>query len=210
MMIDREKTMVFVIDDDPSIRSSLESLFRSVGHEVETFASTDAFLASERPDTPGCLVLDVRLPGPSGLEVQRQIAASDAALPIIFLTGYGDVPMSVAAMKAGAVEFLTKPFRDQDMLDAVCRALELGCARRSDARLRDELVSRFETLTQREREVLALVVAGESNKRIAAQLGLSEVTVKVHRASVMRKMDARSLPDLVRFADRLSPLTTKA
>jgi FixJ family two-component response regulator len=205
-----EQATVSIVDDDASMRESLQRLLRSVGLTVLAYDSTQAFLLAGCPEGPGCLVLDVRLPGQSGLEFQRELVDAGIATPIVFITGHGDVPMSVAAMKAGAVEFLTKPFRDQDMLDAVCRALELGCARRSDARLRDELVSRFETLTQREREVLALVVAGESNKRIAAQLGLSEVTVKVHRASVMRKMDARSLPDLVRFADRLSPLTTKA
>jgi len=205
-----EESVVFVVDDDPSIRASMESLLRSVGHQVQTFGSTAEFISSERPDIPGCVVLDVRLPGPSGLEVQRHLAGSDAPLPVIFVTGYGDVPMSVAAMKAGAVEFLTKPFRDQDLLDAVCRALEIDQARLEEATLVDEIGSRVNSLTQREREVFELVADGQSNKQVAAHLGLSEVTVKVHRANVMRKMDARSLPDLVRLADRLSAHTRKA
>lgn len=194
---------VYIVDDDAAVRAALESLLRSVGHEVRTFDSTDAFLAAERPDAPGCLVLDVRLPGRSGLELQRTLAERGIAVPVIFVTGHGDIPMSVAAMKAGAVEFLTKPFRDQDFLDAVHRGLDLDRERRARAAEGEALRARLDGLTAREREVMALVVAGRLNKQIAAALGLSEVTVKAHRAQVMRKMAADSLPDLVRMADRL-------
>jgi FixJ family two-component response regulator len=164
---------------------------------------------NERPDVPGCLVLDVRLPGRSGLEFQQELARSDIRLPIVFITGHGDVAMSVTAMKAGAIEFLTKPFRDQDLLDAVHRGIEIDRGRRAESVMLAELWQRFDSLTPREREVMALVAAGQLNKQIAAELDLSEITVKVHRAQVMRKMQAKSLPDLVRFADRLAADTTK-
>lgn len=199
-----ENTIVFVIDDDPSMRASLESLLRSVGHAAQAFESTQEFLLGERPDAPGCLVLDVRLPGRSGLEFQRELARSGIELPIVFITGHGDIPMSVTAMKAGAIEFLTKPFRDQDFLDAVHRGLDLDRTRRAESAVLAELSERFGTLTPREREIMVLVAAGRLNKQIAAELRLSEITVKVHRAQVMRKMQAKSLPDLVRFADRLA------
>jgi FixJ family two-component response regulator len=191
------------------MRASIESLLRSVGHTAQSFASTQEFMLSERLDVPGCLVLDIRLPGRSGLELQRELAKSNIRLPIVFITGHGDVPMSVTAMKAGAIEFLTKPFRDQDLLDAVHRGLDLDRGRREEAAMLAELRQRFDLLTPREREVMVLVAAGRLNKQIAAELDLSEITVKVHRAQVMRKMEAKSLPDLVRFADRLALDTTK-
>jgi FixJ family two-component response regulator len=204
-----DQSLVFIIDDDPSIRASIESLLRSVGHTVQSFASTREFMLSERLDAPSCLVLDIRLPDQSGLDFQRELAKSAVRLPILFITGHGDVPMSVTAMKAGAVEFLTKPFRDQDLLDAVHRGLELDRDRRAEAAMLAELSQRFDSLTPRERQIMALVAAGQLNKQIATELDLSEVTVKVHRAQVMRKMEAKSLPDLVRFADRLALNTTK-
>jgi FixJ family two-component response regulator len=206
----RDQSLVFIIDDDPSIRASIESLLRSVGHTVQAFASTREFMLSERLDAPSCLVLDIRLPDQSGLDFQRELAKSAIPLPILFITGHGDVPMSVTAMKAGAVEFLTKPFRDQDLLDAVHRGLELDRDRRAEAAMLAELSQRFDSLTPRERQIMALVAAGQLNKQIATELDLSEVTVKVHRAQVMRKMEAKSLPDLVRFADRLALNTTKS
>jgi FixJ family two-component response regulator len=205
----RDQSLVFIIDDDPSVRASIESLLRSVGHTVKSFASTREFMLDERFDAPGCLVLDIRLPGRSGLEFQRELAESDIRLPIVFITGHGDVPMSVTAMKAGAVEFLTKPFRDQDLLDSVHRGLELDQDRRAEAASLSKLRQRFDSLTPREREVMAFVAAGALNKQIAAELDLSEITVKVHRGQVMRKMEAKTLPDLVRFADRLALDTTK-
>lgn len=204
-----EPSVVFVIDDDPSIRESLQSLFRSVGHRVLVFETTEAFLHGERPEAPACLVLDVRLPGLSGLEFQRELAGSGIRLPIVFITGHGDIPMSVTAMKAGAIEFLTKPFRDQDLLDAVHRGIELDRARRSKSATLAELRGRFDALTPREREIMTLVATGQANKQIAGKLQLSEVTVKVHRAQVMHKMQAKSLPDLVRIADKLAAATTK-
>jgi FixJ family two-component response regulator len=204
-----EKSVVFVIDDDASMRESLESLLRSIGHAAQAFGSTQEFLLSERPDVPGCLVLDVRLPGRSGLEFQRELIRSGIELPIVFITGHGDIPMSVTAMKAGAIEFLTKPFRDQDFLDAVHRGIDLDRDRRAESAILADLRERFDSLTPREREVMALVAAGRLNKQIAAELVLSEITVKVHRAQVMRKMEAKSLPDLVRIADRLATDTTK-
>ena len=197
------EAVVHVVDDDASVRAALESLLRSVGHRVETHASPRAFLADGRREGPGCLVLDVRLPGQSGLELQQELARSGWPMPIVFISGHGDVPMSVAAMKAGAIEFLTKPFRDQDLLDAVHRGLERDIAQRAAAAGLADLHHRLASLTLREREVMSLVVDGRLNKQIAADLTLSEVTVKVHRAQVMRKMQARSLPDLVRMADRL-------
>jgi FixJ family two-component response regulator len=202
----RMTSVVFVVDDDLSIREALQSLLRSVGHVVEAFACTRDLLEHRARllGMAGCLVLDVRLPGQSGLDLQRELVTAGIQLPIVFITGHGDVPMSVAAMKAGAIEFLTKPFRDQDLLDAVHRALELDSVRRTIAAALSALRNRFDSLTAREREVMALVAAGRLNKQIAAELELAEVTVKVHRAQVMAKMQARSLPDLVRMADRLS------
>jgi FixJ family two-component response regulator len=200
---------VFVIDDDTAVREALQSLLRSVGLRVATFASAREFLTSQRPDAPACLVLDVRLPGLSGLDLQRELAAVEIDLPIIFITGHGDIPMSVQAMKAGAVEFLTKPFRDQDLLDAIAQALEQDRAARAQRAGLAELRERYEQLTPREREVMGLVVSGLLNKQIAAELGVSEITIKVHRGQVMQKMGAESLADLVRMADKLSIPTTK-
>jgi len=198
-----QEAVVFVIDDDPSIRDALVDLLSSVGLQVRPFGTPKEFLESERPDGPGCLVLDVRLPGQSGLDFQQTLAASGVELPTVFITGHGDIPMSVRAMKAGAVEFLTKPFRDQDLLDAIQAGIERDRTRRQDAKLLEELRKRFTLLTEREQEIMALVVIGRQNKQIAAELQLSEVTVKVHRGQIMRKMRANSLPELVRMADRL-------
>jgi FixJ family two-component response regulator len=197
------RSTVIVVDDDPSIRAALESLLRSVGLEVQAFSSVPEFLKSERPDVPTCLVLDVRLPGRSGLDFQRELAASDIRLPIIFITGHGDIPMSVQAMKGGALEFLTKPFRDQDLLDAIHLGLARDSARRQEERALGELRERFAMLTPREREVMTEVVKGRLNKQIAGDIGISEITVKVHRGQVMRKMQASSLPALARMADKL-------
>ncbi len=204
-----DQSCVFIIDDDPSIRESLQSLLRSVGQMTQSFESTQDFLLAKRPDIPGCLVLDVRLPGRSGLELQRDLASSNIHLPVIFITGHGDIPMSVTAMKAGAIEFLTKPFRDQDFLDAVYKGIERDRDRRKESAILAELRERFRLLTPRERQVMALVAAGQMNKQIAAELQLSEITIKVHRAQVMHKMQAKSLPDLVRFADKLFADITK-
>jgi FixJ family two-component response regulator len=198
-----EQPTVVVIDDDASIRKALDNLLRSVGLDVELFKSPQEFLQSNRPDRPGCIVLDVRFPGRSGLDMQREISAANTSLPIIFITGYGDIPMSVRAMKAGAVEFLTKPFRDQDLLDAVGVALEKDRTRRANEIRIAELRGRFSTLTARERQVLTLVIAGRLNKQIAGELGVSEMTVKMHRRQVMRKMQAAGLAQLVRLADQL-------
>jgi FixJ family two-component response regulator len=195
--------VVFVIDDDPSMRGAIEDLIGSVGLQVRPFASPQDFLQSKPPDAPGCLVLDVRLPGMSGLAFQKELARQGVALPVIFITGHGDIPMSVRAMKAGAVEFLTKPFHDQELLDAIHIAIERDRERRREAVLVAELRERYATLTERERQIMTLVVAGRANKQIAAELNLSEMTVKVHRGQVMRKMHAGSLPELVRMADRL-------
>jgi FixJ family two-component response regulator len=202
--------IVFVIDDDPSIRDALTGLLRSVGLEVQSFGSTQEFLQRKRTERPSCLVLDVRLPGPSGLDFQFELAKSNAQIPIIFITGHGDIPMSVRAMKSGAIEFLTKPFRDQELLDAVQLGIERDRARRQDAAVLAGLQARFESLTPREREVMALVVTGRMNKQIAAKLEVSEITVKVHRGQVMRKMRATSVAELVRMADRLGVLAAKA
>jgi FixJ family two-component response regulator len=199
--------VVFVIDDDPSMRAALEDLVGSVGLGVRPFASPEEFLASKRPDAPGCLVLDVRLPGMSGLTFQKELARVGVDLPVIFITGHGDIPMSVRAMKAGAVEFLTKPFHDQDLLDAIHAALERDRERRREAVLVAELRERYANLTDRERQIMRLVAIGRANKQIAAELNLSEMTVKVHRGQVMRKMHAGSLPELVRMADRLGEPT---
>ncbi len=197
------KPTVFVIDDDPGMRESISSLVRSVGFQPKLMASVDEFLQSHRAEGPSCLVLDVRLPGRSGLELQRELADRHVRLPIVFITAHGDIPMTVQAMKGGAIEFLTKPFRDQDLLDAIQLGLTRDRARLDAESLTAEMRKRFETLTVREREVMAGVVAGRLNKQIAGDLGISEITVKVHRAQVMRKMNASSVPDLARTADKL-------
>jgi FixJ family two-component response regulator len=203
------RAVVFVIDDDSSMRLALEDLIRSVGLEARVFASPLEFLQSERPAAPGCLVLDVRLPGMSGISFQRELLNGGVTLPVIFITGHGDIPMSVRAMKAGAVEFLTKPFHDQDLLDAIHAAIERDRTWRREAKRLAELRGRWATLSERERQIMSFVVIGKPNKQIAADLGLSEMTVKVHRGQVMRKMLAKSLPDLVRMADQLGePVAT--
>ena len=197
------EAIVFVVDDDPSMRKALSNLFRSVGLRAEVFGSARELLESELPEVASCLVLDIRLPGPSGLDFQAELAKANIQIPIIFMTGHGDIPMTVKAMKAGAVDFLTKPFRDQDMLDAVAIAIERDRARRKDERIVAELRAVFETLTTRERDVLGLVASGLMNKQIAAEIGLAEITVKIHRGHIMRKMGAKSLADLVRMAEML-------
>ena len=201
--------IVFVVDDDPSIREAIKSLISLVGLRVETFGSAQEFLRTERPDLPGCVVLDVEMPGLSGLDLQRELAANGIELPIIFITGYGDIPMSVRAMKAGATEFLTKPFRDQDLLDAIQQALERDRATRRHSKEIAELRQRFDALTSREREVMSLVVGGWLNKQIGFELGISEITVKIHRGRVMNKMGAQSLAELVRMTERLELQTAK-
>ena len=201
------KSTVLVIDDDRALRESLGRLGRSVGLDVQLFESVADFLKVGRPDVPSCLVLDVRLPGQSGLEFQRELAAANIQLPIIFVTGHGDIPMSVQAMKGGAIEFLTKPFRDQDLLEAVGVGLARDRARRENDEVLRALVERFQALSPREREIMVRVVRGHLGKRIAFDLGISEVTVKVHRSNMMRKMQARSLPELGRIADKLNLLS---
>jgi len=198
-----DRAVVFVVDDDASVRESLDSLIRSAGLRVKTFASGLEFLQQPRPDVPSCLVLDVRLPDRNGLQLQRELAAAGVSLPIIFITGHGDIPMSVRAMKAGAVEFLTKPFRDEDLLDAIHAALERDREALAQRMETAELRERFGSLTPREREVMASVVKGLLNKQIAAELGTAEITVKIQRSRVMKKMKADSLPSLVRMAARL-------
>jgi Response regulator len=196
--------VVFVVDDDPSVSEAVSSLLRSVRLDIRTFGSAQEFLSAQRPDVPACLVLDVRLPGTSGLDLQRDLRARGVTIPIIFLTGYGDVPMTVRAMKDGAIEFLIKPFRDQDLLDAIQQALEQSRAlRRQQAELA-ELRERFDSLTPRERQVMVEVVAGLPNKQIGTLLGTSEATIKLHRGQVMQKMRAGSLAELVRIAERLA------
>jgi FixJ family two-component response regulator len=194
---------VLIIEDDPALRNSLGRLLRSVGLDAELFASVPEFLQSDRPDAPACLVLDVRLPGKSGLDFQRDLAAENIRLPIIFITGHGDIPMSVQAMKAGAIEFLTKPVRDQDLLDAIQLGLDRDRARRRSEKALRALEERFKTLSPREREIMAQVARGRLSKQIAGDFGISETTVKVHRSNLMRKLKVRSLTDLTRIADKL-------
>jgi FixJ family two-component response regulator len=201
--------IVFVIDDDRMIREGLQSLIRSVGLRVETFASAQDFLAAKRPDTPACLILDVRMPGLNGLELQRKLSEANVYIPIIFITGHGDIPMSVRAMKEGAQEFLTKPVRGQDLLDAVQKAIVSDRVLRKERAELSEIRARFDSLTPREKEVLDLVVAGLLNKQIADELGASELTIKTHRAHVMEKTRAESLAHLVRMAERLKAALRK-
>jgi FixJ family two-component response regulator len=202
--------VVFVVDDDPSVRSSLKFLIGSVGLEVESFDSAETFLQRKPPDAPSCLVLDVRLRGLSGLDFQRELAARNIRIPIVFVTGHGDIPMSVRAMKAGAIEFLTKPFRDQDLLDAVRIALERDRARREQEKELTDLQQRFKSLTPSEQTVISMVVSGMLNKQIAGQLGTAENTVKVHRSRAMDKMKAQSVADLVRMIEKLKGPSKKA
>ena len=203
------RPVVYVIDDDSSIRGALSNLIRSIGLQAEVFASTSDFLKTKRADGPCCLVLDVRLPGVSGLDFQAELTKSNTDIPIIFITGHGDIPMTVKAMKAGAVEFLTKPFRDQDLLDAIQVAVERARSKHADGKAISELKAKFDTLTPREQEVMAWVTGGLLNKQVAAELGTSEITVKVHRGKVTRKMGAKSLAELVRMADMLGIRRTK-
>ena len=198
-----EDSIVFVVDDDPLTRGSLSSLFRSVGLGVRALASATELLENPLPNVPSCLVLDVRLPRVSGFDLQTELSRKGIRIPIIFITGHGDVPMSVKAMKAGAVDFLTKPFRDQEILDAVTGALERDRKRRGEEQFDSEIRARFESLTPREREIMALVTAGLMNKQVGGRIGISEMTVKIHRGHVMRKMGTKSLADLVLIAERL-------
>jgi FixJ family two-component response regulator len=198
-----QSSIVLIVDDDASMRTALARLFRSVGFQTEVFASAADMLQTKLPDTPSCLVLDVRLPGQSGLDIQSELVKRNCHIPIIFMTGHGDIPMTVRAMKAGAIDFLPKPFRDQDMLDAVSKAIQNDRKRRDHETAVAGLRAQYELLTPREREIMALVVAGLMNKQVAAQIGIAEITVKIHRGHIMRKMGAKSLADLVRMADVL-------
>jgi len=208
--VKKRAPIIYIIDDDDSIRLSLDYLFRSVGFATQTLGSTQEFLVADRPDTDACLVLDIRLQGTSGLEFQEQLAESGINIPVILMTGHGDIPMSVRGMKAGAVDFLTKPFRDQDMLDAVAAALKVDRKRRANTELFADIEGRFQSLTTREQQVMLMVTQGLLNKQVAGDLGISEVTVKIHRGSAMKKMGARTLPDLVRMADALKQRHLKA
>jgi len=200
-----DEPTVYLVDDDPGVRRSAKELIESIGLRVQAFGSAREFLEAQRPDAPGCLVLDIRLPGLSGLELQRDLAKTSSPLPIIFISGHGDIPMTVQAMKAGAIEFLPKPFRDQQLLDAVSQAIERDRLARNERREVAELRRRHDSLTPREREVMTFVVKGLLNKQVGAELGMSETTVKLHRGQVMQKMKAGSLADLVRMAERLRP-----
>lgn len=202
--VKKATSIIYIIDDDESVRFSLEFLFQSVGFATRAYASTAEFLAAERPETEACLVLDVRLKGTSGLEFQEQLRRSGMQIPVILLTGHGDIPMSVRGMKAGAIDFLTKPFREQDMLDAVTSALKVDRGRRASQEVLADVEFKYQSLTARERQVMSMVTKGLLNKQIAGELGISEVTVKIHRGLVMKKMGARTLPDLVRMSDALS------
>ena len=204
------QNVVFVIDDDASLRESLSSLLRSIGLHVELFDSAAQFLKSNRPDVPSCLVLDVRLPGLSGLDFQAELTRNNVHVPIIFITGHGDIPMSVRAMKAGAIEFLTKPLREQDLLDAVQAGLDRDRTRRESDKTVTELRAKYDSLTGREQEVIGYVASGLMNKQIAGEIGISEITVKVHRGNLMRKMGAKSLAELVRMVDALGLQRPKA
>jgi FixJ family two-component response regulator len=201
--VDRSAPVVFVVDDDPSVREAIDSLIRSVGLRVETFSSAKEFLRRERPDGPACLVLDIRLPDRSGLQVQRDLLTEDCPLPIIFITGHGDIPMSVQAMKAGAIEFLTKPFRDQDLLEAVQHAIERDRTAQGQRKELAELRARYNSLTQREREIMRFVIAGTMNKVVASELGTTEINIKIHRGNMMKKLRVSSLADLVWIAQKL-------
>ena len=205
-----KEPIVFIVDDDASMRRALANLFQSVGLKVEVFGSAPEMLRSKLPDVPSCLVLDIRLPGLSGLDFQTELTKANVRMPIIFMTGHGDIPMTVKAMKSGAVDFLTKPFRDQDMLDAVVTAVERDRQRRESDRVLANLQALLETLTSRERQILALVSSGLMNKQIAAELGLAEITVKIHRGHIMKKMGAKTLVDLVKKAETLGADRIKA